>query len=114
MTRQEVLEEREMLKRDRFWNFFTMTTAITYGIGLVMLGCVFYLADIFISYEDATTISSVNFFPTFTISSTILQINFDRVVVQRLPLRRRHRIASLAAVGHPELPASAGGLYEEE
>ena len=55
-----MLEERELLKRDRFWNFFTMTTATTYGIGLVMMGCVFYLSDIFISYEDATTMSSVS------------------------------------------------------
>ena len=57
-----MLEERELLKRDRFWNFFTMTSAITYGIGLVMFGCVFYLADIFISYEDATTMSAVRDF----------------------------------------------------
>ena len=59
VTRQEELEERETLKRERFWNFFTMTTACTYGIALVMLGCSFYLADIFISYEGATTISAV-------------------------------------------------------
>ena len=62
MTRQEVMEEREILKRERFWNFFTMTTAITYGIGLVMFGCTFYMADIFISYEGATTISAVSKF----------------------------------------------------
>ena len=59
VTRQEELEERETLKRERFWNFFTMTTACTYGIAIVMLGCSFYLADIFISHEGATTISAV-------------------------------------------------------
>lgn len=41
-------------------------------------------------------------------------MTFDRAVVQRLPLHRRHRTARLAAVGHPELPANDGGFFEEE
>ena len=56
---QVTQQEPEVLKSERFWNFFTMTTAITYGIALVMLGCSFYLADIFIFRQGVTRISEV-------------------------------------------------------